>query len=135
MMIGTNIGRKDSRDNGNGMIMNTMGRRESLGSGKYHLMLREDGLEVLRHRVLEILSLMSTVELMIFNDEVYQMRLSLMSTIISVSIRCQQCVEIERVNMRSEYSNDQRSAGITHCTEQKSMFIVDHYRIKNVPMT
>jgi hypothetical protein len=47
MMIGTYIGRKDSRDNGNGMIMNTMGRRESLGSVKDHLMLREDGLEVL----------------------------------------------------------------------------------------
>jgi hypothetical protein len=48
--IGMNIGRKDFWDKGNGMIMNTMGRRESLGSGKNHLMFREDGLEVLRHR-------------------------------------------------------------------------------------
>jgi hypothetical protein len=45
--IGTNIGRKDSWDKGNGMIMNTTGRRKSLGSGKNHLMFREDGLEVL----------------------------------------------------------------------------------------
>jgi hypothetical protein len=45
-MIGTNIGRKDSWDKGNGMIMNTTGRRESLGSGKNHLMFRQDGLEV-----------------------------------------------------------------------------------------
>jgi hypothetical protein len=50
MMIGTDIGRKDSWYKGNGMIMNTMGRRESLGSGKNHLMFREDGLEVLWHR-------------------------------------------------------------------------------------
>ena len=49
-MIGTNIGREVSEDKGNGMIMNTMGRRESLGSGKNHLMFREDGLEVLWHR-------------------------------------------------------------------------------------
>jgi hypothetical protein len=48
VMIGTNIGRKDSWYKGNGMIMNTIGRRESLGSGKDHLMFREDGLEVLR---------------------------------------------------------------------------------------
>jgi hypothetical protein len=48
--IGMDIGRKDSWDKGNGMIMKTMGRRESLGSGKNHLMFREDGLEVLRHR-------------------------------------------------------------------------------------
>jgi len=50
VMIGTNIGRKASWDMGNGMIMNTMGRRESLGTGKNHLMFREDGLEVLWHR-------------------------------------------------------------------------------------
>jgi hypothetical protein len=49
VMIQTNIGRKDSWYKGNGMIMNTMGRRESLGSGKYHLMFRKDGLEVLWH--------------------------------------------------------------------------------------
>jgi hypothetical protein len=45
--IGKNIARKASWYKGNGMIMNTMGRRESLGSVKYHLMFREDGLEVL----------------------------------------------------------------------------------------
>jgi hypothetical protein len=48
--VGTDIRRKDSWDKWNGMIMNTMGRRESLGSGKNHLMFREDGLEVLQHR-------------------------------------------------------------------------------------
>jgi hypothetical protein len=48
--IETNIGRKDSWVKWNGMIMNTIGRREFLGSGKTHLMFREDGLEVLRHR-------------------------------------------------------------------------------------
>jgi hypothetical protein len=47
MTIGTNIGRKDSEDKGNGMIMNTTRRRESPGSGKNQLMFREDGLEVL----------------------------------------------------------------------------------------
>jgi hypothetical protein len=36
VMIGMDIGRKDSWDKGNGMIMNTTGRRESLGSGKNH---------------------------------------------------------------------------------------------------
>jgi hypothetical protein len=50
MMIGTNIGRKDSWDKGNGMIMNTTGRMETLGSGKNHFMFREDGLEVLWYR-------------------------------------------------------------------------------------
>jgi len=34
MMIGMNIGRKDVGDKDNGMIMNTIGRRKSLGSGK-----------------------------------------------------------------------------------------------------
>jgi hypothetical protein len=48
--IGMDIGTKDSWEKGNGMIINTMGRRESLGSGKNHVMFREDGLEVLRHR-------------------------------------------------------------------------------------
>jgi hypothetical protein len=48
--IGTDIGRKASWDKGNGMMMNTTGRRKSLGSGKKHLMFREDGLEVLWHR-------------------------------------------------------------------------------------
>jgi hypothetical protein len=50
MMIGTDIGRKASSDKLNGMIMNTMGRRESLGSVKNKFMFGEDGLEVLRHR-------------------------------------------------------------------------------------
>jgi hypothetical protein len=36
-------------DKGNGMIMDTPGRRESLGSGKYRLMFRKEGLEVLGH--------------------------------------------------------------------------------------
>jgi hypothetical protein len=48
--IRTNIRRKASGYKGNGMIMNTMGRREFLGSGKYHLMFRKDGLGVLRHQ-------------------------------------------------------------------------------------
>ena len=50
MAIWTDIGRKASGYKGNGMIMNTAGRRESLGSGKYQLMFRKDGLEVLRDR-------------------------------------------------------------------------------------
>ena len=50
MTIQTNIGRKASRYKGNGMIMNTAGRREALGSGKYHLMFRKEGLEVLQHQ-------------------------------------------------------------------------------------
>jgi hypothetical protein len=49
VMIQTDIGRKDSGYKGNGMIMNTMGRRDSLGSEKYHLTFRKDGLEFLRH--------------------------------------------------------------------------------------
>jgi hypothetical protein len=44
------IGRKASEYKGNGMIMNTAGRRESLGSGKYHLMFRKESLEVMRHQ-------------------------------------------------------------------------------------
>jgi hypothetical protein len=32
------------------MIMNTTGRREALGNGKYKLMFRKDGLEVLQYR-------------------------------------------------------------------------------------
>jgi hypothetical protein len=46
--IWMDIGRKASGYKGNGMIMNTTGRRESLGSGKDQLMFRKDGLEVLR---------------------------------------------------------------------------------------
>jgi hypothetical protein len=49
VMIQMDIGRKDSWYKGNGMIMNTMGRREELGSGKDQLMFRKDGLEVLRY--------------------------------------------------------------------------------------
>jgi hypothetical protein len=45
--IGMNIGRKASCDKGNGMIMNTTGKREFLWTGKNHLMFREDGLEFL----------------------------------------------------------------------------------------
>jgi hypothetical protein len=45
-MIQIDIGRKAFGYKGNGMIMNTMGRRESLGSGKYQLMFRKDGLDV-----------------------------------------------------------------------------------------
>jgi hypothetical protein len=48
--IQTYIGRKAFGYKGNGMIMKTMGMRESLGSGKDHLMFRKDGLEVLRNR-------------------------------------------------------------------------------------
>jgi hypothetical protein len=48
--IETYIGREDFWYKGNGMIMNTMGRRESLGSGNDHLMFIEDGLEVLQNR-------------------------------------------------------------------------------------
>jgi hypothetical protein len=47
--IQTNIGRKASGYKGNGMIMNTMGRTESLGSGKDHFMFIKNGLEVLWH--------------------------------------------------------------------------------------
>jgi hypothetical protein len=50
MMIGKDIGRKDVRDKGNGMIMNTTGSRKSLGSGKNNLMFGEDELEVLQHK-------------------------------------------------------------------------------------
>jgi hypothetical protein len=48
-VIWMDIGRKASRYKGNGMIMNTAGRREALGSGKYHLMFRKESLEVMRH--------------------------------------------------------------------------------------
>jgi hypothetical protein len=44
------IGRKYYGYKGSGMIMKTMGRRESLGRGKDQLMFRKDGLEVLRER-------------------------------------------------------------------------------------
>ena len=43
------IGGEASWDKGNGMIMDTAGRRESLGGGKYLLMFRKEGLEVLGH--------------------------------------------------------------------------------------
>jgi hypothetical protein len=48
--IGMDIRRKASWDKWNGMIMNTTGRRESQGSGKNHLMFRDDGLEIRWHR-------------------------------------------------------------------------------------
>jgi hypothetical protein len=41
--IGKDIGRKASWYKGNGMIINTTRRRESLGIGKDHLIFREDG--------------------------------------------------------------------------------------------
>jgi hypothetical protein len=44
------IRRKASRYKGNGFIMNTIGRRVALGSGKYHLMFRKESLEVMRDR-------------------------------------------------------------------------------------
>jgi hypothetical protein len=50
MTIGMDIGRKAFGDKGNGIIMNTTRRRDSLGSGTNHLMFIEDGLEVLQHR-------------------------------------------------------------------------------------
>ena len=49
MAIWTDIGRKAFEYKGDGMIMNTAGRRESLGSGKYRFMFRKEGLEVLGH--------------------------------------------------------------------------------------
>ena len=49
VVLWTYIGGKASWDKGNGMIMNTVGRRESLGSGKYYLMFRKEGLQVLGH--------------------------------------------------------------------------------------
>jgi hypothetical protein len=50
MTIGTHIGRKVVGDEGNEMIMNTMGRGKSMGSGKNNLMFGEDGLEVRMNR-------------------------------------------------------------------------------------
>jgi hypothetical protein len=47
--IWTYVGRKASGDKGNGMIMDTAGRRESLGSGEDYLMFSQEGLEVLGH--------------------------------------------------------------------------------------
>ena len=47
--IWTYVGGKASWDKGNGMIMDTAGRGESLGSGEDCLMFRQDGLEVLGH--------------------------------------------------------------------------------------
>jgi hypothetical protein len=49
MMIGMNIGRKDVVEEGNGMILNTMRRGKSLGSGKNKFMFGEDGLKVRMH--------------------------------------------------------------------------------------
>jgi hypothetical protein len=50
MMIRENIGRKTSQDYRSGMIMNTMGRGKSMGSGKTRLVFGEDRLEVRMHR-------------------------------------------------------------------------------------
>jgi hypothetical protein len=48
--IRTNIGKKVAWCQGNGMIMNTTGRREALGSLKDQLMFIKDGLDVLQYR-------------------------------------------------------------------------------------
>jgi hypothetical protein len=50
MKIGKNIGRKVFDDEGNGIIMNTMGRMKSLGSRKNNLIFGEDGLEVRKNK-------------------------------------------------------------------------------------
>jgi hypothetical protein len=82
--------------------------------------------------MLEILSLMSTVKVMICNDEVHQLRLSLMSTGISVSRRCQLCGEIDNAssgggaNNRRELYEDQSSE-----VHKYFVSIVDHDRINN----
>jgi hypothetical protein len=41
-MIKENIGKKNAQDERNGMIMNTMGRGNSMGSGKNNLIFGED---------------------------------------------------------------------------------------------
>jgi hypothetical protein len=61
MTIRVNIGRKASKDESNGMIMNTMGRGNSLGSGKNNLVFGEDRLEVKMHR--ECLNCLNGMEL------------------------------------------------------------------------
>jgi hypothetical protein len=82
--------------------------------------------------LLEILSLMSTVEVMICNDEVHQLRLSLMSIGISVIRRCQLCGEIDNassgggVNNRRELYEDQSSE-----LQKYFVSIVDPDRINN----
>jgi hypothetical protein len=48
--IQTDIERKASRYKGNGMIINTTGRKEASGSVKDQLMFRKDGFKVLRYR-------------------------------------------------------------------------------------
>jgi hypothetical protein len=50
VMIRENIGRKTSKNKGNGMIMNTTRRRKSLRGGKNNLMCGKDSLEVRMHR-------------------------------------------------------------------------------------
>jgi hypothetical protein len=50
MMIRVNIGRKNVGDERNGMIMNTMRRRKSMGGGKNILVFGDDILEVMMHR-------------------------------------------------------------------------------------
>jgi hypothetical protein len=49
IIIRLNIGRKIVRDKRNGMIMNTMGRGKSMGSGKNSLVFGYDRLEVMMH--------------------------------------------------------------------------------------
>jgi hypothetical protein len=50
MKIRENIGRRNAKNKGDGMIMNTTRRRNSLRSGKNSLMFGEDSLEVRMHR-------------------------------------------------------------------------------------
>jgi hypothetical protein len=49
MVIRENIGRKTTKNKGNGMIMNTMRRRKSLRGGKNNLICGKDSLEVRMH--------------------------------------------------------------------------------------
>jgi hypothetical protein len=50
MMIRENIGRKTTRNKEYGMIINTIRRRKSLGSGKNNLVFGENILEVNMHK-------------------------------------------------------------------------------------
>jgi hypothetical protein len=50
MMIRVNIGRNTSKKKGDGMIMSTMERQNSMRSGKNNFMFEEDILEVRMHR-------------------------------------------------------------------------------------
>ena len=81
---------------------------------------------------MEILSLMSTVEVMICNDEVHQLIFSLMSTGISVRRICQLCGEIDSASSRGG-ANNIRELYKDQSSEVHKYFvsIVDHDRINN----